>query len=111
MVDDHVCPLHRARCVERSEENYFFALSKYQKQIEVRWPQRYILLFLDRCAGFPSWKVAEGVLDLRSFKYPWDLMYVITSMRAILLWRQQCMQRGVAALVHLHVPSPSRVYM
>eukprot|EP00884_Botryococcus_braunii_P015757 jgi/Botrbrau1/2865/Bobra.0036s0010.1 len=34
MEGDHICPLHRARCIERSEENYFFALSKYQKQIE-----------------------------------------------------------------------------
>jgi len=28
------CPVHRRPCQHRSEENYFFALSKYQKQLE-----------------------------------------------------------------------------
>ena len=41
MEGDHVCPTHKARCVERSEENYFFALSKYQAQIQAR----------DACSG------------------------------------------------------------
>ena len=36
MEGDHACPLHRARCVERAEENYFFALSRYQAQIQAR---------------------------------------------------------------------------
>ena len=31
-----MCPTHKKRCVEREEENYFFALSKYQNQIQVR---------------------------------------------------------------------------
>ena len=35
MDGDHVCPTHKKRCVEREEENYFFALSKYQNQIQV----------------------------------------------------------------------------
>ena len=35
MEGDHVCPTHKKRCVEREEENYFFALSKYQTQIQV----------------------------------------------------------------------------
>lgn len=35
MEGDHACPLHKTRCVEREEENYFFALSKYQQQIQV----------------------------------------------------------------------------
>ena len=36
MAPGNVCPLHRAPCVERREENYFFALSRYQRQIEAR---------------------------------------------------------------------------
>lgn len=28
------CPIHRRPCTERKEENYFFALSKYQAQLE-----------------------------------------------------------------------------
>lgn len=36
MEGDHACPTHKKRCVEREEENYFFALSKYQNQIQVR---------------------------------------------------------------------------
>ena len=36
MEGNHVCPTHKKRCVEREEENYFFALSKYQNQIQVR---------------------------------------------------------------------------
>ncbi len=38
MAPGHVCPLHRAPCEERREENYFFALSRYQRQIEVLRP-------------------------------------------------------------------------
>ena len=30
----HNCPVHRRPCQQRSEENYFFALSKYQQHIE-----------------------------------------------------------------------------
>ena len=44
MEGDHMCPTHRARCVERSEENYFFALSKYQAQIQARSLSRHTLL-------------------------------------------------------------------
>ena len=35
MEGDHLCPTHKKRCIEREEENYFFALSKYQSQIQV----------------------------------------------------------------------------
>ena len=38
MAPGHVCPLHRAPCQERREENYFFALARYQRQIEVGLP-------------------------------------------------------------------------
>lgn len=31
---DKNCPVHRRPCVNRKEENYFFALSKYQAQLE-----------------------------------------------------------------------------
>jgi methionyl-tRNA synthetase len=40
MVDEsagggsHQCPTHRKPCQHRSEENYFFALSKYQEQLQ-----------------------------------------------------------------------------
>ncbi|KAK9837446.1 hypothetical protein WJX81_003493 [Elliptochloris bilobata] len=34
MAPGNICPLHRTPCQERKEENYFFALSKYQRQIE-----------------------------------------------------------------------------
>ena len=47
MAPGHVCPLHRAPCQERREENYFFALSRYQRQIEVGLP-RGLLLSLRR---------------------------------------------------------------
>jgi hypothetical protein len=30
------CPIHRRPCQQRSEENYFFRLSRYQQQIEVQ---------------------------------------------------------------------------
>lgn len=30
----HKCPTHRKPCQHRSEENYFFALSKYQQQLQ-----------------------------------------------------------------------------
>ncbi len=36
MDEDNNCPIHRRPCVNRKEENYFFRLSRYQQQIEVR---------------------------------------------------------------------------
>ena len=38
MEGDHECPTHKKRCIQRSEENYFFALSRYQTQIQVLLP-------------------------------------------------------------------------
>lgn len=34
MDENKHCPTHRKPCTERQEENYFFALSKYQHQLE-----------------------------------------------------------------------------
>ncbi|GAB4819284.1 hypothetical protein N2152v2_006330 [Parachlorella kessleri] len=34
MDADKNCPIHRKPCTQRKEENYFFALSKYQQQLE-----------------------------------------------------------------------------
>lgn len=31
---DHVCPTHQKPCIHREEENFFFRLSSYQKQLE-----------------------------------------------------------------------------
>lgn len=35
---DKNCPIHRKPCALRKEENYFFALSKYQHQLEASRP-------------------------------------------------------------------------
>ena len=32
----HNCPVHRKPCIHRQEENFFFRLSSYQQQLEVR---------------------------------------------------------------------------
>ncbi|XP_021866291.1 methionine--tRNA ligase, chloroplastic/mitochondrial [Spinacia oleracea] len=32
--EDNCCPIHLKPCIARKEDNYFFALSKYQKQLE-----------------------------------------------------------------------------
>lgn len=34
LINDDFCPIHLKPCVCRKEDNYFFALSKYQKQLE-----------------------------------------------------------------------------
>ncbi|KAL8162158.1 hypothetical protein V2J09_013647 [Rumex salicifolius] len=34
LLDDSHCPVHLKPCVQRKEDNYFFALSKYQRQLE-----------------------------------------------------------------------------
>ncbi|KAK9856863.1 hypothetical protein WJX84_009314 [Apatococcus fuscideae] len=34
MEANHVCPLHKAPCVQRKEDNFFFRLSRYQQQIQ-----------------------------------------------------------------------------
>ena len=32
----HNCPVHQKPCIHREEENFFFKLSNYQQQLEVR---------------------------------------------------------------------------
>lgn len=34
LLENQCCPTHLKPCVARKEDNYFFALSKYQKQLE-----------------------------------------------------------------------------
>ncbi|KAG5399889.1 hypothetical protein IGI04_014496 [Brassica rapa subsp. trilocularis] len=34
LLENSCCPVHQMPCVARKEDNYFFALSKYQKQLE-----------------------------------------------------------------------------
>ncbi|BFI28150.1 methionyl-tRNA synthetase [Marchantia polymorpha subsp. ruderalis] len=34
LMEDNCCPIHRKPCAERKEDNYFFALSKYQQAID-----------------------------------------------------------------------------
>ncbi|GAA0160071.1 aminoacyl-tRNA synthetase [Lithospermum erythrorhizon] len=34
LLENNCCPVHLKPCMARKEENYFFALSKYQKQLE-----------------------------------------------------------------------------
>nr|GMC59286.1 methionine--tRNA ligase, chloroplastic/mitochondrial [Ipomoea batatas] len=34
LLENDCCPVHLKPCVRRKEDNYFFALSKYQKQLE-----------------------------------------------------------------------------
>ncbi|KAL6571489.1 Methionine--tRNA ligase, chloroplastic/mitochondrial [Orobanche hederae] len=34
LLDNNCCPMHLNQCVRRKEDNYFFALSKYQKRLE-----------------------------------------------------------------------------
>ncbi|KAK6145292.1 hypothetical protein DH2020_022112 [Rehmannia glutinosa] len=34
LLDNNCCPMHLKPCVYRKEDNYFFALSKYQKRLE-----------------------------------------------------------------------------
>ncbi|EOA23653.1 hypothetical protein CARUB_v10016854mg [Capsella rubella] len=34
LLENNCCPIHQAPCVARKEDNYFFALSKYQKPLE-----------------------------------------------------------------------------
>lgn len=34
LLEGNCCPIHRSACVSRKEDNFFFALSKYQSQLE-----------------------------------------------------------------------------
>lgn len=34
LLEDQACPIHRKPCTHRKEDNFFFALSKYQSQLE-----------------------------------------------------------------------------
>jgi len=60
----HSCPVHRRECTQRSEENYFFALSKYQAQLEALLsdPNRDFVSPEARRNEVMGW-VAEGLRD------------------------------------------------
>lgn len=34
LIEDQCCPIHQKPCEARKEDNYFFALSKYQQPLE-----------------------------------------------------------------------------
>ncbi|CAN6829419.1 unnamed protein product [Brassica oleracea] len=52
LLENSCCPVHQMPCVARKEDNYFFALSKYQKQLEEVLSQN--LLFVQ-----PSYRLNE----------------------------------------------------
>lgn len=63
LLEDRCCPIHRKPCEFRQEENFFFALSKYQKELDT-------LLSLDSEFVQPNFRlnevigwVKEGVRD------------------------------------------------
>ena len=63
MDSDRNCPIHRRACQERSEENYFFALSKYQAQMEKLFEERPDFVAPDARRNEVLGWVKEGLRD------------------------------------------------
>ncbi|KDP44991.1 hypothetical protein JCGZ_01491 [Jatropha curcas] len=59
LLDNKCCPVHLKPCIQRKEDNYFFALSKYQKLLEET---------LTECPNFvqPSFRLNEVQSWIRS---------------------------------------------
>lgn len=88
LLENNVCPTHLKTCSHRNEENYFFALSKYQKQLEE---------FLERNVDFVSprerrnevlgW-VKSGLRDFSVSRAnnPWGIPVPRDSSQTIYVW-------------------------
>jgi methionyl-tRNA synthetase len=63
MDPDKNCPTHRRPCQQRSEENYFFALSKYQAQMEKLFEERPEFVAPDARRNEVLGWVKEGLRD------------------------------------------------
>jgi len=62
LTEDNCCPIHRKPCSERKEANYFFRLSKYQRQIEELIAETDFVQPLSRRNEVLQW-VKEGLRD------------------------------------------------
>lgn len=88
LLENNVCPTHLKTCSHRNEENYFFALSKFQKQLEE---------FLERNVNFVSprerrnevlgW-VKSGLRDFSVSRAnnPWGIPVPRDSSQTIYVW-------------------------
>ncbi|XP_050210694.1 methionine--tRNA ligase, chloroplastic/mitochondrial isoform X2 [Mercurialis annua] len=67
LLDNNCCPMHLKPCVQRKEDNYFFALSKYQKLLEE---------ILTENPNFvqPSYRLNEDILRFHAVYWPAMLM-------------------------------------
>eukprot|EP00871_Galdieria_phlegrea_P003327 jgi/Galph1/3996/GphlegSOOS_G2700.1 len=88
LVDNNLCRIHQKECSFRSEENYFFALSKYKKELEklleenpdfVQPPER-----MNEVKGW----LRQGLRDFSVSRAnsPWGISVPFDSSHSIYVW-------------------------
>ena len=88
MDEDNNCPIHRRPCVNRKEENYFFRLSRYQQQIEVRsQAPRPPLCCLPSCASESMLKPFLPRCNLSHKANGYLCVQVVVERHTILRWK------------------------
>lgn len=88
LLDNNSCPMHLKPCVMRKEDNYFFALSKYQKKLEealVKNPEFVQPSF--RLNEVQSW-ISSGLRDfsISRASVEWGITVPDDSKQTIYVW-------------------------
>lgn len=88
LIDEKVCPIHLTPCFERNEENYFFALSKYQARLEDFYNENpEFVLPAERRNEVLSW-IADGLRDFSVSRAnnPWGIPMPCDKTHTIYVW-------------------------
>lgn len=88
LMDGNVCPTHLKPCPERNEENYFFALSKYQARLEDFYERNPgFVLPSERRNEVLSW-VSDGLRDFSVSRAnnPWGISMPRDDSHTIYVW-------------------------
>lgn len=88
LIDEAVCPTHLKHCVERDEENYFFALSKYQTRLQEFYDKSpEFVLPAERRNEVLSW-ISDGLRDFSVSRAnnPWGIPMPGDETHTIYVW-------------------------
>jgi len=88
LISNDLCPIHQKQCIERTEENYFFALSKYQRVLEEFYEQNPdFILPLDRRNEVKAW-MKSGLRDfsVSRAQNPWGIPVPQDDSQTIYVW-------------------------
>lgn len=106
LLEGHVCPSHQKPCSNRKEENYFFALSKYQEKLQDFLEQNPdFVLPRERRNEVLGW-VKSGVRDFSVSRAnnPWGIPVPRDDTQTIYVWFDALLGYVTALLEHSDIP-------